>query len=296
MRMNPNYTPDILNSLWQTEAQQQTATEQLATGLRVNVPSDDPTAAAEDVENLSLQSSNDQYQKSTTDLEGMLQTADSSLSSVVTSLNQAISLGVQGANSGLSAADLQSIGTQVQGIQSQILQLANTSYQGSYLFSGTATTTAPFNADASLPSGVQYNGNAGVNSVSIAEDQNLQVNLPGSQVFQGTSGVFASLQQLTTALQSGNTTSIATATTQVSAALANLSQQRVFYGNAVNQLNANQTSLQTENVDLRSQETALVGANMAEAATNLSQATTSQSATLAALAKILPQSLLNYLQ
>jgi flagellar hook-associated protein 3 FlgL len=296
MRMNPNYTPDILNALWQTEAQQQTATEQLATGLRVNVPSDDPTAAAEDVENLSLQSNNDQYQKSTTDLEGMLQTADSSLSSVVTSLNQAISLGVQGANGGLSAADLQSIGSQVQGIQSQVLQLANTSYQGSYLFSGTATTTAPFSADASSPSGVQYNGNAGVNSVSIAEDQNLQVNLPGSQVFQGAGGVFASLQQLTTALQSGNTASIGTATTQVSAALASLSQQRVFYGNAVNQLNANQTSLQTENVDLRSQETALVGANMAEAATNLSQATTAQSATLAALAKIIPQSLLNYLQ
>ena len=83
MRMNPNYTPDILNSLWPTEAQQQTATEQLATGLRVSVPSDDPTAAAEDVENLSLQSSNDQYQQSTTDLEGMLQTADSSFATLL---------------------------------------------------------------------------------------------------------------------------------------------------------------------------------------------------------------------
>ena len=209
MRMNPNYTPDILNSLWQTEAQQQTATEQLATGLRVNLPSDDPTAAAEDVVNLSLQSSTDQYLKSTTDLEGMLQTADSSLSSVVTALNQAISLGVQGASGGLSAADLQSIGIQVQGIQSQVLQLANTSYQGSYLFAGTATSTAPFTANSSQPSGAQYNGNTGVNSVNIAEGQSLQVNVPGSQVFQGASGdIFASLQQLTTALQSGNPTNI----------------------------------------------------------------------------------------
>jgi flagellar hook-associated protein 3 FlgL len=295
--MNPNYTPDILNSLWQTEAQQQTATEQLATGLRVNLPSDDPTAAAEDVVNLSLQSSTDQYLKSTTDLEGMLQTADSSLSSVVTALNQAISLGVQGASGGLSAADLQSIGIQVQGIQSQVLQLANTSYQGSYLFAGTATSTAPFTANSSQPSGVQYNGNTGVNSVNIAEGQSLQVNVPGSQVFQGASGdIFASLQQLTTALQSGNPTNIGTASNQVSTALASLSQQRVFYGNAVDQLNANQTSLQQEDVDLKSQQTALVGANMAVAATNLSQATTAQSATLAALAKILPQSLLNYLQ
>ena len=297
MRVNPNYTPDILADLWQSQAQEQTAIEQLSTGKRVNLPSDDPAAAAADVQNQALQSQNDQYIQNTSNLDGSLQTADSALSSVVTALNQAISLGVQGANGGVSSADQQAIALQVQSIQSQLVQLGNTSYQGSYLFGGTATQSAPFALDSTQPSGVLYSGNSGVNNVEIAPGSSLQVNLPGSQIFQGTGGnIMASIQQLVTALQSGNTTSIGTATTQVGTALNYVSEQRVFYGSAVSQLNSNQSFLQQEQVSLQTQDTNLVGVDFAKAATDLSQAQAAQSATLAALAQIIPQSLLNYLK
>jgi flagellar hook-associated protein 3 FlgL len=297
MRVNPDFTPSILTDLWASEASEQTDIEELATGRRVNEPSDDPVAAAEDVQNQALQGQNDQYLQNTTNLDSMLQTADSALSSVVTALNQAISLGVQGANGTVSAADQQQIAAQVQSIQSQVVQLANTSYEGSYLFGGTANQTAPFTLDSTQPSGVLYSGNSGVNSVQIATGENMQVNVPGSQIFQGAGGnIMGSLQQLVTALQSGNTANIGTATTQVSNALSYLSQQRVFYGSAVDQLNSNQSSLQQEQVNLQTQDTNLVGADVATVATDLSQAQTAQSSTLEALAKILPQSLLNYLQ
>jgi flagellar hook-associated protein 3 FlgL len=297
MRVNPNYTPDILTDLFQQQAQEQNYIQQLATGLRVNEPSDDPSAAAADVVNQAQQSQTDQYLQNTSNLEGSLQTADSALSSVVSALTQAISLGTQGANGDLSASDQQTIAQQVESIQSQVVQLGNTSYEGSYIFGGTASQSAPFTLDATQPSGVLYNGNAGVNTVEIAQGSSMQVNVPGSQLFQGVGGsVMGSLQQLVTALQSGNSASIGTATTQVSNALSYLSQQRVFYGSAVSQLNANQSYLQQEQVNLQSEQNTLVGANLATAATDLSQAQTAQSATLAALAQIIPQSLLNYLK
>jgi flagellar hook-associated protein 3 FlgL len=297
MRVNPNYTPDILSNLSQSQSREQTAIEQLSTGKRVNLPSDDPAAAAADVQNQALQSRNDQYIQNTNNLDGSLQTADSALSSVVTALNQAISLGVQGANGGLSSANQQAIALQVQSIQSQLVQLGNTSYQGSFLFAGTATQAPPFALDATQPWGVLYSGNSEVNNVEIAQGSSVQVNLPGSQIFEGAGGnVMSSIQQLVTALQSGNTTDIGTATTQVSSALSYVSQQRVFYGSAVNQLNSNQSFLQQEQVSLQTQETNLVGVDFAKAATDLSQAQAAQSATLAALAQIIPQSLLNYLK
>jgi len=297
MRVNPNFSTDILNSIWQSQSQEQTALEQIATGRRVNVPSDDPTAAAEDVQNQSLQAQTDQYLQNTSSLDGLLQTADSTLSSVVTSLNQAISLGVQGGNGTLSTAQMQSIASQVQGIQSQVLQLANTSYQGNYIFAGTATTTTPFTLDATQPDGVVYNGNTNTNTVEIAQGRSIQINLPGSQIFQNSSGdVFGALQQLTTALQNGDKTGVQNATTQLSSALNTLSEQRVFYGNAVSELNSNQSSLQTEQVNLQTQENNLVGANLAQASTNLSQAQLTHDAALAALAKVLPVSLLDYLK
>jgi flagellar hook-associated protein 3 FlgL len=297
MRINPNFAPDMLNSVWQSQAQEQTALRELSTGRRVNSPSDDPTAFAADVENQASQSSTDQYLKNTSNLESLFQTADSTLSSVVSSLNQAISIGTRGANGTLNPTDQKALAQQVQAIQAQIVQFANTSYQGNYLFGGTATTTPPFAMDATQPSGVRYDGNTGVNSVEISDGRSIETNVPGSEIFMGSGGnVMGSLQQLVTALNSGDTTAIGTATTALSTSLNYVSQQRVFYGSASNQLTSNQTFLQQEQVNLQTQESTLVGVDMATAATQLSQATTAHDAALAALAKVLPTSLLDYLK
>ena len=297
MRVNPNFAPDILADLYTSQSQEETDLQQLATGELINMPSDNPVGAAEIVQNQAEQQQTDQFLQNTSSVEGQLQTADSTLSSVVEALNQAISLGTQGANGTNSLADMQAIAQQVQGIQSQVVQLANTSYQGNYIFAGTATNTVPFTLDGSSPDGVTYNGNTGTNSVEVAEGNNVQTNLPGSQIFQGAGGdVMGALQQLITALQSGNTTNVGTATTQLGNALNYLSQQRVFYGNVVAQLQSNQTFLQQEQVNLQSEANSIDGANLAQVSTNLSQAETTQSAALAALAKVIPQNLLQYLQ
>jgi len=296
MRVNPNFSPDILADLYAAQSQEQTALQQLASGKLINMPSDNPAGAAELVQNQTQQNETDQFLQNTSSVEGLLQTADSTLSSVVNAVNQAISLGTQGANGTNSPANLQAIAQQVIGIQNQVLQLANSSYQGNYIFAGTATNTAPFTLDPSSADGVTYNGNTDVNTVQIAEGNSVQVNLPGSQVFQGAGGdVFGGLQQLITALQSGNTAAVGTATTQLGTALNYLSQQRVFYGNVVDQLNSNQSYLQQEQVNLQTEANTIDGVNMAQAATNLSQAQTTQSAALAALAKVIPQNLLQYL-
>jgi flagellar hook-associated protein 3 FlgL len=292
MRINPNPSADFLASIWQTQAQEQTALEQLSTGKRVNVPSDDPAAAASEVQNLAAESRIDQYTQSVGSLTSMFQTADSSLNSVVTSLNQAISLGTEAANGTSSAANQQEIATQVQGIVSQVVQLANSTYQGSYLFSGTGTTQ-PFTQTAT---GVTYNGNSGVNSVAIDDGRNLQTNVPGNQIFQQSgSDVMGSLQQLVTALQNGDTAGIESATSALGTAMNTVSAQRVFYGNALSELQTDGTHLSQEKLNLQTQDTTLVGADEAQAATNLSQAETANQAALAAAGKILPMNLLEFL-
>ncbi len=86
----------------------------------------------------------------------------------------------------------------MQGIQSQLLSLANTSYQGIYLFAGTITNTAPFVLNNELPSGVAYIGNNGVNQVAIGNGYQLAVNQPGSQLFSAAGGndVFLAINNL----------------------------------------------------------------------------------------------------
>jgi len=296
MRVNPNLVPDILAGLQQSQTTLNQALEQISTGKSVNVPSDNPAAASEMVQNTIETANVDQYTQNVTAVLSKVQASDSALSSVVSSLTQAISLGTEGANSTNSAADQQAIASQVQGILSSVVSLANTSYQGAYLFGGTANSQPPYTADSSSPTGYTYNGNSGQNSVAIGDSTNVQVNLPGSQIFSNsTTNVLGSLSALVTALQSGNSSAISTATTGVTTALNYVGQQRVFYANAESQLNSQETYLQQETVNLSSQQTSLIGVDMAQAATTLSQAETDNSAALAAAAKVLPTTLLNYL-
>jgi flagellar hook-associated protein 3 FlgL len=296
MRINPNLVPDILAGLQQSQTTLNQALEQVSTGKSVNVPSDNPAAASEMVQNTIETANVDQYTQNVTGVLSQVQAASSALSSVESSLTQAISLGTEGANGTESTADLQSIASQVQGILSSVVTQANTSYEGSYLFGGTASSQQPYTADSSSPTGYTYNGNSGQNSVAVGDSTNVQINLPGNQIFSNsTTNVLGSLSALVTALQSGNSTTIGTATSGVTNALNYVSQQRIFYANADSQLNSQETYLQQETVNLSSQQTSLVGVNMAQAAINLSQAQTDNSAALAAAAKVLPDTLLNYL-
>src|SRR5581483_3884812 len=240
MRVNPNPGPDILSALWQTQAQEQTALQELASGKRVNVPSDDPLAAALMVANQDQENQAAQYLQNIDTLTTQAQTADSALSSVVQSLNQAIGLGVQASDPALSASNQQQIAQNLQGIQAQLIQLANTSVAGNYLFGGTASTATPFTAAPANPSGVQYNGNGGTNTVAIGNASVVRVNVPGDRLFLNSSAsVFGSVQQLITKAEENN----------------------------------------------------LVGADLAQIATDLTRAQTAHEASLAAAAKILPTSL-----
>jgi flagellar hook-associated protein 3 FlgL len=295
MRINPNVVPDILADLQQSQVSLNTALQQVSTGKSVTLPSDNPAAAAAMVQNTIETGDVDQYTQNVSSVQSSVQSANSILSAVVTSLTQAVSVGTEGANGTNSAANLQAMAGQVQGILSSVVSAANTSVGGAFLFGGTSTAT-PYTADSSSPTGYTYNGNNNVNSVEVGDQTSVEVSLPGSQIFSSSSNnVLAALSSLVTALQNGNSSQIGTATTAVSSAIGYIGQQQVFYGNAESQLNAQGTLLQQDTVSLASQENDLIGVNEATAATDLSQAETDNNAALAAAAKVLPNSLLNFL-
>jgi flagellar hook-associated protein 3 FlgL len=294
-RVNPFPMPDLLAALEQLQTKQSNATLELATGSSINKPSDDPAGAAQIVKINDLSSQVDSFQRSISSISGQFSTADSTLNSVVTALQRAISLGVEGANGALSDADRQAIAVELTGIQSQLLSLANTSYQGHYIFAGTATTAQPFVVDPTQPSGIRYVGNTGTNSVTIGSGYQLQVNLSGSQIFNGTGGdMFLAINDLITSLKSN--TGIGAAVTELGNAFSYVTGQRVFYGNALNQTQSQQTYLNTETLSLSQQLNTIGGANIAEVASQFVNDQAAQTATLEAIGKTSQSSLFDYLK
>jgi flagellar hook-associated protein 3 FlgL len=295
MRVNPNPYPDLIADAAQTQQQINTDEQEIASGSSVNLPSDNPAAAASLVQNSAETSQADQFERSVGSIQGEIQSADSNLSSVVTALQQAITLGVEGANGTVNGADRAAIVTQIQGIQNQLLSLANLSYQGNYVFGGTANQTTPYVLDPSSASGVTYQGNLGVNNVTLGNQFSLQANLPGSEIFSAPGAdVFQSIQDLITSLQSG--TGIGTAVTELGTASSYVSAKSVFYGNALNQLNSQQTYLSSDTAQLAQQQSTVAAADLPAVISNLTSAQTSLQATLEAIASTASTNLFQYLQ
>jgi len=295
MRVNPNPLPDLLSALQQTQEQINADLQQTSSGQSVNAPGDNPAAAATLVRNAGQTAEDDQFLRSASSVTGEMQNADSALNSVVTTLQRAISLGVEGANGTLNDSDRASIAAEVQAIQSQLVSLANLSYQGSYVFAGTATQTAPYVLDSTSSSGVSYVGNSSSNTITVGDHLSLQTNLPGSQLFSSPgSNVFQAVQDLITSLQAG--TNIDSAVNEISSAYQHINAQRVFYGNAVNQLDSQQSFLNSETTQLAQQQDTIGGADLTKVISNLESAQTSRQATLEAMAQTQQTNLFNYIK
>lgn len=295
MRVNPNPLADVLAALNRTRQDTQAAMMEMSTGRRVNQPSDDPAAAALLVDNHDRMTFTARYMQSLTSLQGQFQSADSTLNSMVLALQRAITLGVQGGNGTNSDDDRAAIGNELQGIQDQLISLANTAFQGRFLFAGTATSTTPFVKDALVPSGVRYVGNDAVNTVQIGEGYRLATNKPGSQLFAAPGhDMFLAMSGLIQALQTN--TGIDTAVGTLRAAFDYVSGQRVFYGNSMNQSQSQSTYLSSAKLQLSQQENTLAAADIESAASRLINSQNASDATLAAIGRMSQTTLFDYLK
>jgi len=295
MRVNPNQTATLLDALSQARREEQQALLELSSGRRVNAPSDDPAAAAMLVSNNDQATLTDRYQQSVGSIQGQLQMADSTLSSIETALQRAISLGVQGANGTLGDSDRAAIASELQNIQSSLLALSNTKFQGRYLFAGTAINAAPFALDNTQASGVRYDGNNAVNQVTIGDGHQLAVNQPGSQLFVAAGhDMFLAVTNAVQAMQSN--TGFDAAVNSLRDAFDHVAAQRVFYGNAMNQAQAQSTYLSDVKLQLSQQENTLGGVSLDAAATRLVNAQNATNATLAAMGRVSGTNLFDFLK
>lgn len=295
IRQVENVFPALTTLLQQDRANINTALQEIATGQSVNQLSDNPASAALLVDNKTEAAAVDQFQHSITTIQGQLQAADSGLNSVVHDLTQAIALGTEGANGPLSQAERNAVAQQVSNIQQDVLGLANSTYQGSYIFAGTAVTAAPYVVDNTSPSGVKYVGNTEVNNVDVGLGQSVPMNMPGSTIFNAAGAdVFQALHDLTSALQTNG--NIAGATAEVKSAFDAVGQQRTFYGATLQRLDAASFNLNQETLTLSQQQNDLISADPSKAASDLLQSETTLNAALAAFGKVTQNTLMDYIK
>lgn len=165
----------ITENLFQTN-------QRLATGKRINKPSDDPLGMRD---TLTLRSSIAQIQQFGRNIDNnrlYLNTADTALDSVGLGVSRALELaqGTLGATSDAQTRAMAAI--EVQSILDQTIQEANTQVKGNYIFGGTNLLNAPYQANG-LGLGAVYSGNSDSLQVEVGQNQTIPITRPGFDVF-----------------------------------------------------------------------------------------------------------------
>ncbi|AFL88147.1 flagellin/flagellar hook associated protein [Terriglobus roseus DSM 18391] len=283
----------LLTSLSDMNARQTKISQETSSGVRLTALSDDASAAGQAVTMADTLRRDDAFVATANTVGSRMQAADTALSSVVAQMTSAISTAVGALTDGTTATARATAAQQLGSIRDSLVSLANSSYSGSYLFSGSGTV-APFTEDAS--GNVTYAGDAQTTSVTLTSGSKLQSSLAGASVFLASgASVFTALNDAIAALQPNASANAATVTGALRSALDNVTSQRAVLNTAQARLSSESTYVSTQKTNLTADQTTLLSADTATLATELSAVTTQRSALLSTIGIVQKGSLFDYL-
>jgi len=209
---------------------------QASSGLRLQVASDDPAAAARllqtDAQRAALAVDRTSIGRSL----GELAAADAALAGIGDSLARAHEISLAMANGTMTSSERASAAVEVEDLRQHILGLANTQVAGIYIFNGQRTDAAPFD-----PTTGAFVGDGGVRRIVAAPGQAVEVNVTAAEALTASGGrdVMADLTALSTALASNDVAGV-----RAAAGTLTLGQQQVVEARAsAGMLSARLTSL-----------------------------------------------------
>ncbi len=171
-----------LNNILNQQSRLNKTQSQLATGLRIQKPSDDPAGATRVLSFKKTIQQTEQYQSNINIARQYLDIEESSLNSIVTNLQRVRELAIQANNDTQTASTRSIIGDEVNQRLEELLSLANTrNANGEYIFAGFQGQTQPFSKAAGNT--FVYNGDQGQRYLQVSPSRQVITGDSGSDVF-----------------------------------------------------------------------------------------------------------------
>jgi flagellar hook-associated protein 3 FlgL len=172
-----------LNSLTTRIAKTQ---QSISSGRQITAPSDDPLGTQRALGLRSVIEGAQQQQRNIDEATGWLQTTDDALGDISNIINRTKELTVQGASDSLGPQQREAIALEIDQLIAAAKDSGNATFQGSYVFSGAATTTSPYTA----ATGDAYQGDpTGVVARTIGPGVSVPINTRASDVLGSGQGV-----------------------------------------------------------------------------------------------------------
>lgn len=184
--MSFRITPHRQLQIAQLQMQQRTAQaarlqQEVSSGLRVQRPSDDPLGQKVILNQQGAVARFDSQLKAINESRNTLSAAHVQLLDAQQLVAQATTLAMQ-ARQTFDDSERSILAQQVDSLLTQLERIANSQYQGEYLFAGTTTRTQPFVTDAG--GNVVYQGGSQTAYLDIAGQGNVATYYAGGEIFQ----------------------------------------------------------------------------------------------------------------
>lgn len=266
--------------------------EQMSTGRIINRPSDSPTGTRAAMRLRDDVSAVQQYQLNAQDGAAWLGTIDNTLTGVSDQVRQARDTALQGANTGaVGQTALNALAATVDQLRTNLISESNTQYLGRPVFGGITGGEKAYDDSGA------FVGTAGAVNRTVGDGIKVRVDADAQATF-GPDGnnVFDHLDALSTALKAGDSTAIKAGITQLNADLDRLTSARAEVGTRAQQVDAaTQKGADTE-LSLKSSLSDVENADLPKVVVDLQMQQTAYQAALAATARVMQPTLLDFLR
>lgn len=239
---------------------------QLSSGRKINKPSDDPVGITYSLRYRAELSSNEQYTKNVDSSLSWLDYNDTVLGQAGDVVQKLRELTVQASTGTNPQSALDSINKEVLQLKEQLVDIANSTLNGKYIFNGEQYNTKPYDytkgADGTYDVSKAITTDTGRIQFIVGEDVRMPISMTGNEVFGNTGdadNLFAIINQLSGALKSGNTSAISNQLETIDSRMNTILSARSEVGAKTNRvelmkerlsdLNVNLTDLQSKTED-----------------------------------------------
>jgi len=271
-------------------SQLQDTQAKLSSGKAISRPSDSPSGTMTALRLRAGIDRADQLDRNASDGLTRLGMTDSALQDGLNTLRSVRNDVVNGNNAAMSPTDREALAEQVDGLRQSLLATANTTYLNQPIFAGTSSATAAYD-----PNG-NYQGDTGTMSRTIAPGVSVAVNTTGVEAF-GPAGndIFKTLSDISNDLRT-NPSNLSNDLTALDAGSTRMQNALSSVGARYDQINTMQSRNQLNQLDAKNQLSSVEDVDVAATTVNLQMQEVAYQAALAATAKSIQPSLLDFLR
>lgn len=289
---------NMLKNLYSSQAQMNKYLTQINTGKKISRPSDDPVIVMKGMGYRTEVTEVDQYRRNTSEIWNWMDHTDDALDKATKAMQRIEELAVQAANDTYDKDEREAIAKEVEQLQRQLVEIANTNVNGKYIFNGTDTNLKPVEVDAE--GNVIVTDTDGRNqyvNIEVSKGITFDVNMDPDKMFN--KELFANIDDFISALKSDDSNQ----QDEINSALENLRKgttdivnTRAELGAKMNRLELIEDRLSHQEIIAKDTMMKNEGVDFEEAVMNLLTQEVIHRAALSAGSKIIQPSLVDFLR